>query len=395
MSDSSFSPASSAPGRRKRVALLLPRFSRYGGAEQFGYRLAEDLARRGYRVDFICARQEIPAPEGVRVISVGRPPGLKAVKMLWFLYRAEQLCAEGDYDLVVGLGKTWSQDIIRMGGGPLKVFWEKSELALPAGLQRLAKKISRRLKPSNWLTLFLEKHQFTRSTEVVAVSHLVRDWLLSAHPVLNPDKVQVVFNRPDPQRYSYPYPGERRAARERLALSQGMSLAGDGADAIAFVGTASTNFQLKGVEPLIRAFARLPQQTYLFIAGGRARGAYTKIAQQLGVGDRVFFCGKVDDMPSFYKALDMFVLPTFYDACSNAVLEALASGCRVISSGNDGASFFLDPAHILPDPGDVEDLSARMETLLRQPTPEPFVWPADVPSGLDTFIELLEERFFK
>ena len=77
--------------REARIAIMLPRFSRYGGVEQFGCRLAEALAARGHTVDFICARQEAEAPAGVNVIAVGRPPGLKVVKMLWFLIRAERI----------------------------------------------------------------------------------------------------------------------------------------------------------------------------------------------------------------------------------------------------------------------------------------------------------------
>ena len=376
--------------RRARIAIMLPRFSRYGGVEQFGYRLAEGLAGRGHEVDFLCARKEADAPPGVRVRTVGRPPGGRFVKMLWFLAGVERLRRAGQYDLSISLGKTWNQDVSRMGGGPLRIFWELSERALPEGRARLLKRLARRLSPANGLTLFLERRQFTAQSDVIAVSHLVRDWLLAAHPALDPGRVQVVYNRPDTSRYAPPAEEERAAAQKALAASCGASLAQGGTPA--FIGTASTNFQLKGVGPLIRALALLPEHALLFVAGGRDSGAYKELARSLGVEGRVFFLGKVDDMPAFYRALDLFILPTFYDACSNAVLEALASGCKTITSACNGAAHFLPPEAVLADPGDAGAMAERLAAFMKKPAPPPFAWPDTVQSGLEAFMDAVEER---
>ncbi len=376
-----------------RIALLLPRFSRYGGVEQFGFRLAGELARRGHAVDFICARKEIEAPQGVRVLAVGRPPGFRSLKLLYFLLRAEMLRRRGRYDLSVSLGKTWNQDLSRMGGGPLKIFWEQSEKALAPGLPRLLKRLKRRLRPSNWLTLLVEKRQFGPESEVIAVSHLVRDWLLEAYGALDPARVSVVYNQPDSCRFFPPSPQEREAARAALAakVPAGSALP----QGTVFIGTASTNFELKGLAPLIRALALLPEHTLLFVAGGREHRAYAELARSLGVAERLVFCGKVDDMPAFYKALDIFILPTFYDACSNAVLEALSSGCRTLTSASNGAAFFLEENAIFPDSGDVKELARRLALFMERPAPPPFVWPQSVPSGVEAFADSVERMLGK
>ena len=378
----------SEPQKKRRFALLLPRFSRYGGVEQFSYRLAVALAQKGHQVDFICARQEVEAPEGVRVISVGRPFLGKAFKLFWFVFRAEQLRRRGRYDLVLSLGKSWKQDVTRMGGGPLSLFWEKSELALPSGLPRLGKRFSRLLSPANWMILGLEQHQFNGESHVIAVSHLVRDWLLQAYSALDPEKVSVIYNKPDLSRFFSPSDEQKREARAWLR-DAGKTTAGEPA---VFIGTASTNFILKGIAPLLAAVQRLPEQCHLFVAGGRDSKKYVQLAAQLGIADRVHFCGRVDDMPRFYQALDIFILPTFYDACSNAVLEALASGCRTITSRCNGAAVFLPEEQILDTPADV---GAMADLLLRQlaaPIPGPFDWPDSMPSGLDAFVADLEKR---
>lgn len=387
--------APTAPGR---IALMLPRFSLYGGVEQFGFHLAQCLARRGHEVDFLCARQESEAPPGVRVIALGRPPGSRALKLFWFLLRAELARRNGGYEISVSLGKNLAQDIIRMGGGPLEVFWAKSLRALPPGPQRLAKMLRRRLSPVNHLIGLTEKRQFTGNGEVAAVSHLVRDWLLAAYPALKAEKVRVIYNRPDLERFCPPGPGERAKARQALlalcgqkAPALGQKAPGRMAEAV-FIGTASTNFQLKGVGPLVRAMSGLSERAHLFVAGGRDATPYKDIARSLGLEKRVHFCGRVDDMPTFYKALNIFVLPTYYDACSNAVLEALASGCAVISGKDNGAAFFLDKEALLDDPGDVDALAARLRLFMDRPPPPPFVWPQNMPAGVEAFADYVEEK---
>lgn len=375
---------------RARIAIMLPRFSHYGGVEQFGCRLAAGLAARGHEVDFICARKEADAPEGVRVLAVGRPPGTRFFKMIWFLFGAERLRRAGNYDLAVSLGKTWNQDLSRMGGGPLRIFWELSERALPKGRPRLLKRLARNLSPSNRLSLMLEARQFNRSSDVIAVSHLVRDWLLRAHPALDPKRVGVIYNRPDESRFSPPTPAERAKARRKLGASCAEMPAQ--CESPVFIGTASTNFQLKGIAPLIRAMALLPERAVLFVAGGRDSETYQSLARSLGVDKRVRFCGKLDDMPNFYRALDIFILPTFYDACSNAVLEALASGCKTVTSASNGAAHFLSPEDVLADPGDYRVMAECLARLMEASPPQPFVWPDAVPSGLEAFMDEIETR---
>ena len=190
-----------------RIALILPRLSRYGGVEQFAFRLAEALAETRnseHEVEFICARSECLPPVGVRTHIVGRPGGLKFIKMLWFLIRAEQVRKRGNYDLVISLGKTWNQDMMRVGGGPQKTFWELSEKAWPAGFSRWFKHLRRRLLPSNWLTRIIDNHQYRSGCRIICVSDAVRHWTQKAYPGI--PVPEVIYNLPDLSRFTPPTP---------------------------------------------------------------------------------------------------------------------------------------------------------------------------------------------
>lgn len=365
---------------QRRIALLLPRLGRYGGVEQFAWNLAGALAARGHEVDFICARKECAPPDGVRPVVVGRPGGLKVLKALHFLIRAEHARRRGGYDLTVSLGKTWEQDILRVGGGPLSTFWELSGKAWPQGLKRTLKALRRRLSPYNWLTTIVEHRQYDGHCDIICVSEAVRDWTLRAFPGLAASPPEVIYNRPDLTRFTPVPSGERAALRAHFGIPEG-SIA---------VGTAASNFMLKGVAPLIRAIHLLPPQFMLLVAGDRNPAPFLRLARKLGIADRVRFPGRVDDMPAFYNAIDIFALPTFYDACSNAVLEALACGTPTLSTSSNGSSRFLPGRWVTDAPGDHADLARRLEAMAGEPRTQGFTWPEEMEAGIPAWVARIE-----
>src|SRR5262249_28039425 len=97
-----------------------------------------------------------------------------------------------------------------------------------------------------------------------------------------------------------------------------------------------------------------------------------RLAQRLGVADRVVFAGYRADTRDCYFAADFLVHPTFYDPCSLVVLEALACGLPVITTRFNGASELLtSPADgaaegfVIGDPHDQARLAEAMTKLLQ------------------------------
>lgn len=364
-----------------RLGLFLPRLSAYGGAEGFALRLAAALAGDGHAVDFVCARQETESPAGVRPVAVGRPRLPRAAKIAWYAAMAERVRRREGYDLTISLGKTVRQDLLRMSGGPLDVFWRLSERAYIAGLSRAWKAARRRAAPSNALIRAIERRTLENSRVIAVVSHRVRDWLLAAHPWLAEKDIRIIYNRPDLERFAPAPPENRQAARSRYGLAPGDT-------ALALAGT---NFALKGLDQLIAALALLPPGFRLLVAGGRNPGRFAARAESLGLAGRVRFLGRVADMPGLFAATDVFVLPTFYDTCSNAALEALAAGVKVLTTRDNGASFFLPARWVLDDPADIPALAEAVSNAAAEPPPLPFAWPRDAPAGVEPYLELVRE----
>ncbi len=361
---------------------MLPKLSRYGGAEQFGYRLAEYLAAQcagEFDVTFICAKQDGPAPKGVRVVRVGRPVPGKLGKVLWFALAAEIARRRGNFDVSVGLGNTLFQDLARLSGGPTKFFWDYSIRAYAPGRERMLKTIARFLSPGKQFGRFIERLCVRNTPVLVANSEFVRDLTVRAHPRLKPENIRLIYNKPDLTRFFPGDPARKPELLQRFGLAENAEL----------IVTAGTNFRLKGIHVLIQALADLPVSFHLAVAGRRGSRKLLALADTLGVRKRVHFLGRVDDMPSLYQAGDIFVLNTFYDACANAVLEALACGLPVISTNCNGSSDFLRPEAVLPDPADAKELARRIRALIHHgSTARTGFAPA---SGLEPYADLIRE----
>lgn len=148
---------------------------------------------------------------------------------------------------------------------------------------------------------------------------------------------------------------------------------------IIFVGGLDTPHYFKGVDVLIRAFQHLTKdgaydKARLMIVGeGDLRPKYTALAQELGLGNKAVFCGRVPGslLPAHYVSADIGVLPstTMGEAFGIVLLEAMASGKPVIATGLPGVRSVVgsDEVGLLATPGDMLDLAAQLKTLLDNP----------------------------
>jgi glycosyltransferase involved in cell wall biosynthesis len=124
----------------------------------------------------------------------------------------------------------------------------------------------------------------------------------------------------------------------------------------------------------MRAFARLRDRdaALVFAGDGPLASALESEARTLGVADRVYFLGFVNqtELPAIYRAVDALVLTSEYDACPVVVCEAMVCGCPVIMSDSirgrldlvqDGVTGFVYPR------GNVEALAQAMSEVSAHP----------------------------
>ncbi len=125
-------------------------------------------------------------------------------------------------------------------------------------------------------------------------------------------------------------PVDKKSARQKLGFTDDKI--------ILFVGRIDP---LKGIDQLIKAMTYLPnaQGLRLLIIGGDEYSQYEigqlqKLCRDLKLQDSVTFLGliKHEQMPYFYSAADVCVVPSYYESFGLVALESLACGTPVVAT---------------------------------------------------------------
>jgi glycosyltransferase involved in cell wall biosynthesis len=191
--------------------------------------------------------------------------------------------------------------------------------------------------------------------------------------------------------------------RDQIRLAEGV--ASDTVIAL-FVGG---DWERKGLDlaihGLAQASSRLETPLVLWVVGGGDESRFRTIIESRRLDSHVSFFGVQRNPERFYKAADIFVLPTLYEAFSLAMLEASASGLPLIAPpvngtneliGDDEAGIVIERTAesvgraltlLAEDP----DLRARLGAAGRHRASE-YTWERSVEAMLATYKELLGDR---
>jgi glycosyltransferase involved in cell wall biosynthesis len=156
---------------------------------------------------------------------------------------------------------------------------------------------------------------------------------------------------------------QRQAARERWKISGDTPL----------LGCVGVLLPDKGQEWLIRALAEIGQEfpgAKLLLAGdGPCRAQLESLARELGIASAVIFAGFVKDVENVYAALDIFLLPSLFEALNNSLLAAMAYEIPSISfnRGALGEIIELTRSGLLVEPKEVPALRDAALEILRDP----------------------------
>jgi UDP-glucose:(heptosyl)LPS alpha-1,3-glucosyltransferase len=164
-----------------------------------------------------------------------------------------------------------------------------------------------------------------RPSAVVCVSEGVAAEVRHHYPSVAA-RVVTIYNGIDTEVFA---PGARSEQaselRERLGIGPGRLIA-------AFVGS---EWERKGLAPLLTALAQAPEWT-LLVAGGGDEQRYRELARAAGVAEEVRWLGVTDDVRGVYDLADAFVLPSSYETFSLVTFEAAASGLAILATPVNG-----------------------------------------------------------
>jgi UDP-glucose:(heptosyl)LPS alpha-1,3-glucosyltransferase len=313
--------------RRLRIALVAHDVHDAGGMERT---LAELIRRAHDRVDFVVVSATLahdlrPVVDWRRVRVPARPFPLKFV--LFFL-RAPRVLRRVDADLIYTMGAIVPS---RADVAHIQFCHAGARAVRFLPPRSLARRINRAL--TQVVSLLAERWAYrpTRLRMFITVSEGVRAELDEHYPGI---PVRIVANGVDRERFS---PDER--SRELVRAAEGV--APD--DVMAFF--VGGDWGRKGLDVAIGALAHAVEAgagaVRLWVVGGGDVQRYQGLARSLGVAERVRFLGRRYDTERFYRAADVFLFPTAYEAFPLVALEAAASGLPLVATPVNGVEELL------------------------------------------------------
>lgn len=333
-----------------KVAFIRYRYDPFGGAERFTQLLAETLASRGIEVHLL-SRSWVETPGSrIRFHHVGGPAVPRLLGQISFVLEVRRIVGREGFDLVQSNERTLSQHVYRAGDG-VHAEW----LAIRKLRATVRQRLSIDLNPFHRYRLWIERRLFRDpSLRAVIVNSNMIGNQIRKHFGVAASRIRTIYNGVDTERFH-----PRRRETEGAALRREHNI-GPGTLIVLFVGSG---FERKGLAPLIRCLANLVGDVRLWVVGKGHTRAYERIADRLGLGDRITFFGPRSPVAPFYAAADVFAFPTLYDPFPSVVLEAMASGIPVITTTHAGAAEIITPGQegfVVPPFDNEDDMAASL-----------------------------------
>lgn len=323
----------------KKIAFYIGSL-RKGGAERVFVNLAEYFRKEGYQVIMVTQyrkEDEYILPAGVkRIISDIGEEKVSASRIVNFLRRVNKLHViwkEEKPDLALScIGKNNFMTVVTAIGTktrPVVSVVGEAKEEYPGRMMRI-----------------LADVLFSHAAGIVLQTERSRSFFcrkVGQKAVILPNSLNPDFIRPR-------YEGER----EKKIVS---------------VGRMDSN---KNHEMQLRAFAALKDKyagyVLVIYGDGELRPYIEETAKELGVADRVFLPGVVPDVAAHIERAALFLLTSYSEGVSNALMEALALGLPAIatdvpSGGTEELMRDGENGLVIP-PGDVEALKEAMDRLL-------------------------------
>lgn len=305
--------------RRKRIAVVIPKFGLVGGAEQFALELTSRFAGNPDFDIHVFANKWAAADDRItfhKVPIIKFPRSLTTASFARFA--AARIARAGGFDIVHTHDRLFNADLFTMHGVPHR-FWVRE-------VRR------KRMSIFDRSTAFVEESLILgdNSCRFAVVSNLVRETLLNEYPRMDAGRISVICPGVDTNEFQAN--GNSAGIRRSLGVNESEIL-------VLFV---SMNFELKGLDLLMRALGRLknpaPAKKYRLLVVGKGNlKKYTGMAAELGV-DAIFTgaAGR-EKMAGFYQACNIFSMLSKFDTFGMAALEAMAASVPVIISDRVGA----------------------------------------------------------
>jgi D-inositol-3-phosphate glycosyltransferase len=306
-----------------------------GGMSVYVRELSRELGRRGHRVDIYTRHNQnahdrvVELHQNVRLIHLrlGENQYLSKVEMYphlqGFFRELEKfrLANDLEYDLIhshywlSGMLGIWAQET-----------WKRPHVAMFHSLGAV-KNHTGIGGPEPEIRIATENAVIKTCHCILAPTQREKERLINFYGA-SPGKIGVVPCGVDLELFC---PMDRSTARRQLGFNPDDTLA-------LFVGRFDS---MKGLDTLLEAMRYLKHRRHLRLVIVGGDGIHNPEGQRLlglartfGVEDSIAFIGRIEqkDLPVYYNAADVMVMPSYYESFGLVSLEALACGIPVVAT---------------------------------------------------------------
>lgn len=318
-----------------KIALIREKYRSDGGAERIVVRILESLSRQSdVHITLLTrhwAQQETQRQTNLDVVELNTHGKGRLQRHRQFSQAVQDYLRQTPFDLIQSHERIPGVQLYRAGDGA-HAEWLATRRRHEGLLSRLSIALSgfHRYMVDNERTLFTHP----ALQRIVCISELVRDDIQRHYPEVSDQRLQVIYNGIDLERFTPQSNSTCLQARQDLGIP---------ADAMVML-TVGSGFKRKGFASVLEALEKLPTQWHLIMVGkDRQQKTYQKRASQLGVADRVHFTGVVNDPRPYYSTADVLLHPALYEPFGNVILEAMACGTAVCASHRCGGAELIEP----------------------------------------------------
>ena len=332
--------------KRKTIALLIFKYFPYGGLQRDFLEIAQELLKRNINIKVLTGSWEGERPPHLDIEELDARGLTNHAKNINFYKKANNVLKKIKPDLVFGFNKMPGLDVYLAADTCFKFFSRRKNLLY-------------KLLPRYKAFIDYETEVFGRGSKTKALilnKKQEKEFSLEYET----DKSKLVLIPPG-------LPTDWKREIESNDFRKGLNI-NDSSTLLLFVGS---DFQRKGLDRAIKSLSYCSElrkeEIYLIVAGDDNESSCLKLANQLGISNKVIFLGPRDDIAEIMSSCDLLIHPAREEAAGNVIIESLISELPILTCEEVGFSSYVEEysaGKVIPEPFDQKDLDNSLISMI-------------------------------
>ena len=312
---------------RKIKILQFTIASSLGGRTKYIFNIWRHIDKSRFQFDFVTFSEDIIfanelIKDGCEVYKIKNHPNIDMDEFI----KEFRTILDNKYDVIEIHTSYWESTIVEQLAkecGIHKIIIHGHSSGISAGRTK-----NDRLSPEQ----LIEIHERVKAsltsdiaTDFWACSKEVSSWLFE--PEIPGEKIKIVHNTIDTTRFKFS-PEQQSSIRKLLGINESDIVLG-------FTGRLEP---VKNVEFIIKIFSDIYQiykrYKIVIVGDGSLRKELEDLCENLKLTNAFIFVGRVENVEDYLQAMDIFLMPSFYEGFPISLLEAECAGVKCIVSNN-------------------------------------------------------------